>query len=417
MDLPNFSKNLINYSSNESDYYFPGSYVAAGTNATLQVTAIVGVWRVFIGAHTDFVSKLPLKRWPKAIRKIIILSVGLYDISSYFGGSVVFVSPSGISRIEALLSNVVSSPRYDSQNSLIKDSWNASRNSAGLWADISGKYITFTLPSSSVRNLQDPGPVTQLYDTLLQHYHNLRGTDIDRQRKMWVVTDKQTSNGAMHAGYPIVTHLDVSNPRSDRFLLNESGLRRDTWKFWGIFHELGHNMQLSEWTFDGTGEVTCNIFALYGVEKIGGIDLWRNPWLNNFVARAVDYINKGANFNVWKGNPGIALIIYAQLVEAFNWTTYKQVFRHYQNLSASERPKNNQEKIDKWFFIFSQKCNFNLAPLARYWGIPLSEGAVGKLNDLRLENFLPDDKLTSQTPARVRMVARFFPNLRNQTGG
>jgi hypothetical protein len=27
---------------------------------------------------------------------------------------------------------------------------------------------------------------------------------------------------------------------------------------WGMFHELGHNMQRSEWTFSGSGEVTVN---------------------------------------------------------------------------------------------------------------------------------------------------------------
>jgi hypothetical protein len=30
---------------------------------------------------------------------------------------------------------------------------------------------------------------------------------------------------------------------------------------WGHFHELGHNEQLGEWTWDSVGEVTCNFFS------------------------------------------------------------------------------------------------------------------------------------------------------------
>ncbi|ESN97062.1 hypothetical protein HELRODRAFT_143641, partial [Helobdella robusta] len=239
-----------------------------------------------------------------------------------------------------------------------------------------------TLPSSSIRNLKNPGSVIDIYDTLIEHYHDLRGTDVKTSRKMWVVTDKQPSYGAMHAGYPIVTHLDVADPEGEKFLLNENALKLNTSKYWGIFHEIGHNMQQSEWTFEGTLEVTSNVFNLYGMKKIGNLDCWTVPWLNKQIWKGVGYLNNGSDFEIWKNDAGVALHTYAQLADTFGWAIYKQVFRRYQNMSRKEKPNNNQEEIDKWFIIFSEECKFNLAPLAAFWGIPLSQDAINKLEDL-----------------------------------
>lgn len=58
----------------------------------------------------------------------------------------------------------------------------------------------------------------------------------------------------MHSGYPIMTHLDAA-PR----MVNLAALR--SVGEWGLFHELGHNHQADAWTFDGTVEVTCNLFS------------------------------------------------------------------------------------------------------------------------------------------------------------
>ena len=37
---------------------------------------------------------------------------------------------------------------------------------------------------------------------------------------------------------------------------------------WGLYHELGHNHQNRDWTFDGTVEVTVNLFTLYVYDKV-----------------------------------------------------------------------------------------------------------------------------------------------------
>ena len=48
------------------------------------------------------------------------------------------------------------------------------------------------------------------------------------------------------SGYPVVTHMDISDSNSDDFVLNFHQL--ETKGSWGLFHELGHNMQQGWWS-------------------------------------------------------------------------------------------------------------------------------------------------------------------------
>ncbi|ESO02577.1 hypothetical protein HELRODRAFT_161865 [Helobdella robusta] len=409
-NLPKLVEKFVGFSSDKDEYFFTGAYVAAGSNATLEVTKVTGNWKVNIGVHTDILSKVKISRWPKMVKVVDIKNTGVFDILSYIGGSVVFVSLKGDSNIEAKLSNIVISPRYDSQDKSSQQSWNENRKQQGLWADISGKYVTISLSSSNVINLNDPDPVIEIYDNILVHYYDLKGVSIVESRKMWIVTDRQTSSGYMHAGYPIVTHLDVANPNNTNFLLCEQKLKTHTGNYWGIFHEIGHNMQEEDWMFDGLNEVICNVFALYGSEKIGNTDPWKHPWLRNSDKKAVEHLNNGSDFNVWKTKPEIALYVYDQLVNLCGWSTYKKVFQRYPSLPESEKPKTNKEKIDKWFTIFSEECNMNLSPLALFWGIPLSENITKYLKfEIRLRSARRrrHAKESLESSIRLSAVSRF----------
>jgi hypothetical protein len=50
-----------------------------------------------------------------------------------------------------------------------------------------------------------------------------------------------------HSGYPIMTFMDVVNTTVDLSIKDSR---------WGHLHELGHNHQRGEWTWDCTGEVS-----------------------------------------------------------------------------------------------------------------------------------------------------------------
>ena len=78
----------------------------------------------------------------------------------------------------------------------------------------------------------------------LLQFHKLRGTIDQLERSEYkrerIVNDIQPSHGYMHAGYPIVTHLDISKDEFDtEKLLKKSDI--DCMK-WGIFHGISNRL-------------------------------------------------------------------------------------------------------------------------------------------------------------------------------
>lgn len=100
--------------------------------------------------------------------------------------------------------NVVRSPIFTYETA---EHWRNNSKNPGLWCDVIGKKIAFTLPSTSIRDLEE---TMELWDAIVDTYIELLGKDASSGRGQWVVSDLQPSVGYMHSGYPIVTHLDVT---------------------------------------------------------------------------------------------------------------------------------------------------------------------------------------------------------------
>ena len=68
------------------------------------------------------------------------------------------------------ISNVVEAPFFDVTNKEYSNNWLNIRNKPGLWAELAGKYVMFTVPSSDINQLNDPKPVLDYWDqVILQH--------------------------------------------------------------------------------------------------------------------------------------------------------------------------------------------------------------------------------------------------------
>jgi hypothetical protein len=151
---------------------------------------------------------------------------------------------------------------------------------------------------------------------------------------------------------------------------------------------LGHNHQKPEWTFGGTGEVTCNLYSLYLMEKIAGKKLWDRVGKER--AKLPAYFAKGGDFEQWKREPFLALTMYAQLIEAFGWDSMKKYLRSYEGPNAGPQPKTDAEKRDQFMVRYSKVVGKNLAPFFQKWGVPTSKGARDSLSAIPV--WLPSDK-------------------------
>ena len=93
----------------------------------------------------------------------------------------------------------------------------------------------------------------------------LRGSDPNKYKRKRIVNDKQASAGYMHSGYSIVTHLDVCDKKCAECMFDVARLKKKG--TWGLFHEIGHNLQRAEWTFDGKWWIVKASFKVFSRVK------------------------------------------------------------------------------------------------------------------------------------------------------
>lgn len=243
------------------------------------------------------------------------------------------------------------------------------------WAELATDKIILTFKSDPVRTLDDPEAVLHHWDKVQDANADLATYPAVRPCPMRIVSDVQISAGYMHSGYPIMTWLDVTNAFTDLNVLRSG-------KGWGFYHELGHNHQTPDWTFDGTGEVTVNLFSMHTLEVVCG----QSP--KESTSRALENTAKlkkylaAPDFEVWKNDAFLALAMYAELRLEFGWEAYQKVFAEYRDLPADQRPKSEMAKRDQWMVRMSRAVNKNLGPFFTAWGIPTSQEARDSIKAL-----------------------------------
>jgi hypothetical protein len=335
--------------------------------------------RVRIGCHTDGLWALP--SWPRVpdVTMERPIEAGGTTLSSPFGGPVYVVVPEGPAgaggTVPVTIEGAVEAPLFV-RGTTTKERWKVARRAPGPWAELATSKVVLSVPSETIRALDDPEALLAFWDRVLDADADLAGIPRERRSPERYAADVEISAGYMHSGYPIMTHLDAAPRMVDLALLSTKG-------DWGLFHEMGHNHQQPSWTFDGTGEVTCNLFTLYVLDTVvGAPGEAGHDALRDRDARAARHLRAGAPFSAWKADPFLALHSYVQLKEAFGWEAFRTVFAEDRALPAERRPKTDDEKRDAWMTRFSRTVNRNLGPFFQAWGIPTSPSARDALKDL-----------------------------------
>lgn len=351
-----------------------GLYAPAGERVKVSLEA--EGWTARIGAHSD--QNWHHDEWDRSpeVSRTFPLQPGDNVLASAYGGLVYLVPPQVTSSpVTVAIEGAVRAPRFVKGQTSPQD-WREQRTLPGPWAEIEGDRIIHTMPSEWVRTLNNPGAVANFWDQVMDACADLAQWPKERTRKERIVADAQISAGYMHAGYPIMTHLDTRQTVLDLDFLKKEGS-------WGHFHEIGHNFQSDDWTFEGTGEVTVNLFTLYVYDNV----IKKRPDDRLFAGEDLEermskHKQDGSNYREWREDAFMALAIYMQMQERFGWSTFKRVFAEYRALPNSERPKSDRAKRDQWMTRFSRAAGTNLSPLFEEWNIPISQSAIDSLSDL-----------------------------------
>ena len=292
-------------------------------------------------------------------------------------------------------------------------SWRYKRYHHGPWGILEGNHMSFIMLSEHLRQVDDPGPILEEWDAVVRASYELAGVPKSKWRRESYTTDIDLLRGAAHAGYPIkALRAHYSDPEYERWPLNLDNLPNT----WGLYHEIGHNLQKSVWDFVGFGEVTTNVFTLFNIEDAG----WTHPLLAN-AGWYAEIIEKGVfakminskdfSLTVSGENKREMLLIYTQLYRQFGWGCFREVFKSYEDEEelGKDLPESQQERYDSWVSRWSHLTGYNLCPLFEFWTYPIS--ICAELSGY--PSFLPSDDITQNdaVKARAAEVSAQYPNV------
>lgn len=364
------------------DWHSTGLYAAPGEAVTVTVPAAAADkgLQVRIGAHRDRLWHLDAWRRAPDICLSRPLAEPVTRVASAFGGLVYVDVPRDcpLGTVKVTVTGAVEAPYYVHGQTEPAAWRNTIRTRAAPWAELASTKVVLTLPSAVVRDLDDPDAVMTFWDAVADACADLAARPLARPERY--VTDVQISAGYMHAGYPLMTLLDMPPVMVDVPRLRRNGHGG----VWGLFHELGHNHQERDWTFRGTGEVTVNLFTMYVLETVCGLEPTQCHGSISDRSRAAAMRKYFAqpDFAAWQKDPFLGLIMYIQMQKAFGWEPFKKVFAEYRALAPDERPGSDEAKRDQWLVRFSRAVGRNLGPFFEAWRIPTSEAARQQIADL-----------------------------------
>jgi hypothetical protein len=374
-ELTSIEREIINI---KPKFNSTGVYAVAGQVFELVVPDhVIGKVTCRIGSHSDKLYHLnSWKRFPE-ITIAQKITKKKTKLNSSFGGLIYLEFHKGFKdeELKVEFNNVIEAPLYLHGQTDLKSWKDKIRFFPGPWAEIGSDKVIVTVPSEMVRDLDQPDILMQRWNEVLDHCAELAQIPLERTRPERFVCDLQISAGYMHSGYPIMTWMDQKRNLVDVNNLVEGN--------WGFYHELGHNHQKPSWTFDGTGEVTCNLFSLYVFEKLCGIkpDQYKRTSGKIRDLRVKKYL-KSPNLELWKTSPFLALDMYVMLQQEFGWAPFKKVFLDYQKIDKKLLPKSDREKIDQWMQRFSLTVQKDLSDFFIAWGFEFSSDVMQKVSHL-----------------------------------
>ncbi len=323
--------NAPNLATGPDAWQETGLYAAPGEVVIVKVASIPEnrVVKVIIGCHRD--SLLKLDKWNRfpVINRTFELKVGDNKIANAFGGQLFIQSshkdwrkPVKASPSTPLqFSNAVAMPTFVLGKDT-PDTWMKAKLLPAPWVTLVGKQVILHVQASEVKKLNDPKGLLEWWDKAMALEDDLIA--LTRLAPERVVPDRQISAGFMHSGYPFMCWIDPSQKDSiDLPKLTKEGN-------WGFFHELGHNHQRRDWTFDGQTEVTCNFFSLYVMEKLVGKPQGRgHPAMEKIdellAKRFAAEPNKG---------PFEQLATFVVLIRAHGWGPLRETLRSYASVAT-----------------------------------------------------------------------------------
>lgn len=368
-DTGNLGLNICMWPWLTDIWYSTGLYAVAGEKLVIKIPErLKNKIRVQIGSHKENLSScidINWKRLPCILLDKIIQDT-ITEIVSPYGGLIYITCPVRMESFSTMIKiqNAIASPWYILGKTTQEEWEDMLRTSGAPWGELETNTLILTLPISVLREITSPEYVAMRWDEIIRSMYELSQMPV-LGWKQRIVTDIQIGKGADIgglSGYPISLLNDPKlDVHSHLILVNPDRMSHLPECFAGlaVLHELGHNMQNGNATFKGMEEITNNLFALYIYDCIFGSRVGAHKILTDSIPTKYLLLE---DFTHWKQEPALGYMIFYQLQSAFGWEPFKVVFRHFKEVSYTEKILTDQEKIDHWVLYFSKAIQKNLAP-------------------------------------------------------
>ncbi len=365
-----------------------GLFAPAGELIKVVVPAGVEGLTLQIGAHTDnLTGKGSLRRDP-VVYTVKALFPGVNYLRNLYGGLIWIRSRQPIQQPVTLnFTGAVKTPDFILGESNDAEWLERLRASSVPWLELRSRHTIYTMEREILLRLisrgvlQSAEAVMKEWDLIYEKdFYNWMGLTVGNPNPKHRapdlpergVLDIQISVGYGHSGYPWMAQLDEgwSSEWVDIQSVKGGGS-------WGTYHEVGHNYQQGNWSWDGLGETTNNLFIFKGAHRNNSFPT--HPAIPEQFPLALAFAASDGtkNFDA-QSDPFFKLVPFVQLFNlASNPATgedgWKLMAYLYTKTRNAQRLSNNIQ--DRKDFFYEALSDFTQQDYFRFlsaWGIPVS---------------------------------------------
>ncbi|WP_051534840.1 M60 family metallopeptidase [Deefgea rivuli] len=151
---------------------------------------------------------------------------------------------------------------------------------------------------------------------------------------------------------------------------------------WGPWHELGHQYQMSTFTWTDQTEVTVNLTSAYVQRALGQPSRYEveGTWTKTFA-----YLKQGTRDFATQSDLFVRATMFWQLDLTFGSDFYAKLGTNYRNLAAAQRPSGDDAEKQMFIVETSRVAGYDLTPFFNAWGIPATAATQTKLSSMALK--------------------------------
>ncbi len=381
-----------------------GLYAPPGEIVTVHVATggISTGYKIRIGGHTDNLiegkRKAEWKRFP-AITRTFSPDDSTITIANPFGGMIYVWAPKPPERRKVSTSSqrrvpqrvrfqfvgIVEAPQFILGKTKLAEWRDTLRFAPAPWAELQGEYFSALVPSSAIRDIENPTKIVEFWDKIIAGMDRFSGRKEKEEENERIVFDVDSTGIAGHSGNPIVLPLSLLKTFLDLDYLQKNGS-------WGLFFFLAQNRVKSEWTLYGNNDVPAAVIALNAMTAA----------TTKMPSRFFDTRRVVSNALTDPENSGTPELIAAMIppIEKFGWDPLERVFARYNN-AKKPNTKTEIDKYETFFALWSRETKCNLGEYFENFGFPyqsMQQARLGKLKEFESDTFPPALGLKKKTP-------------------